>query len=307
VAYSIATAFGTFGRPQQRMPFTMLRFKLGELVRDRLRKAPIFSAAEADLAGFGLNRAVDYKKSAETHVYYEGYFHALGFTDSKVLCRNPRSGKEFMKPAIGDFIRAFFEAFRQVNKPSFDALKWWLREAAATRRPRSPELDICGMLADWSQEGAYFADLSEQIHHGSAIREDELFWHSDAENSLLHLGLSVRGTRVLHSKRATSVSGSVTDTLETQTGDSGDMYVSSSSLVNHAPEYPADISWEERIVAVQARLLYTTQMLKDFRSNRTDAAWDSMADILASFLATEPLAVPTMNDVENALKTFGKQ
>ena len=37
--------------------------------------------------------------------------------------------------------------------------------------------------------------------------DKELFWHNDAENSLLHLGISISGTRILHSKRANTESG----------------------------------------------------------------------------------------------------
>lgn len=293
--------YGIFRNRPKRTPFVMIRSKLGPQVYSRFLDSPLFSCPQSELESYHLHSAVDYPKSKATHTYYEGYFHSLKTSDP-IFSRNPRSGKEFQKPAAGDFIRAFYEAFRRVNAQVFDRLRLDLNTSAISRHPRDPEEDICGILAKWIGDGLHFGDLSVQLHFGSAIRGDELFWHSDAENSLLHLGISIRGTRILHSKRASTESGDVFDILEQQ--NPGDVYLSSSTLVNHAPEYPAVLvqHWDDRIIAVQARLLYTSLALKAFRDRRTPASWEALTDVLSKVLASAKIAVPSMSQIDLVLE-----
>lgn len=61
-------------------------------------------------------------------------------------------------------------------------------------------------------------------------------------------GISVRGSRILHQKRSIQTNSKVQDMTEDQVA--GDLYLSSSSLVVHAPEYP-NVTWEHRIIAIQ--------------------------------------------------------
>ena len=60
---------------------------------------------------------------------------------------------------------------------------------------------------------------------------------------------------MLHTKRAIDRNPNSADVDEIL--DSlvpGDVYLSSSSLVNHAPEYPAAFDWNDRILAIQVNL-----------------------------------------------------
>ena len=141
----------------------------------------------------------------------------------------------------------------------------------------------------------HFADISVQIHWGSQISKPELFWHSDAENSLLHLGLSVKGSRLLHSMRAITSTGAVREVLAPQ--QAGAAYLASSTLMNHAPSYPAT-SFQERIIALQARFLYTTEELKFFRAQATPESWAALSGILAEVLSTCELYQPTIANVD---------
>ena len=43
-----------------------------------------------------------------------------------------------------------------------------------------------------------FCDCASQIHFGSGVKGENLGWHIDATNSLVHMALSVRGERSLH-------------------------------------------------------------------------------------------------------------
>ena len=60
------------------------------------------------------------------------------------------------------------------------------------------------MLAQWIEKSHHFGDLSVQIHYGVG-NEQKLkpgqAWQTDAKKSLLHLAVTLRGERVLHSRR----------------------------------------------------------------------------------------------------------
>ena len=226
--------FGIFLKAPIRTPSVMIRTEIGPALLQKFQSLPMFSCPEPDLESFGMNQAVDYPRSPK-HVYHEGYYHTL-LTQKSQFSRNPRSGVDFQKPAAGEFLCYFYETMRRVNKALFTNLSNQLWQSALSRNPDNPEMDICGLLSKWIAGGFHFGDLSVQIHYGTAISHDQLFWHSDAENSLLHLCLTVRGRRWLHSKRAASAEEMVQEVLEEQSP--GSLYLSTSALINHAPEYP---------------------------------------------------------------------
>ncbi len=295
--------YGTFDDHHKRVPIVVIRSKLPPDVHERFLHSPAFNCSEDQLENFGMMKAVDYPKSAKTHFYYEGYFHTLP-TRKQVFSRNPRTGKDFNKMAAGDFIRAFYQGMREVNRPLFKLLEKKLLESALQRNRLNPYNDTCGYVAKWLSKGLHFGDLSVQIHFGSAIRGDELFWHADAENSLIHFGMSVRGHRILHAKRASSPTGDVVDCLEEQ--NAGDVYLSASTLVNHAPEFPA-CTYDTRIIALHTRILYETSELKAFRAQRTATGWSALVRILADVFSSFELALPSSRHIDQIMERFKEQ
>lgn len=283
----------------KRSPLVMIRSNLSSPVHKLLLNQDLFQSNEEDLPTVHkLYKAVDYVRAKDTHFYYEGYFHSLMTPDS-ILSRNPRSGQEFQKPAAKPVIRAFYESLRRLNNVTFSLLQQRLYSSAVSRSPNDPSLDVCGMLSDWILQGRLFSDISVQLHYGSHIHGNQLFWHSDAENSLLHFGLTLSGYRILHSKRAKAeTAADITEVLEDQLP--GTVYLSSSTLMNHAPEYPAN-TWEERIIAMQARIMYTTAQLKQFRAVRTDESWAALTRTLSETLSQATLNLPTVDDIQTVL------
>lgn len=280
----------------KRPPLVMIRSNLSTSVHQLLLNQDLFKSNEEDLPTLHkLYKAVDYVRAKDTHFYYEGYFHSL-LTSDPILSRNPRSGQEFQKPAAPLVIRAFFESLRRLNKDTFSTLQQRLYQSALSRVPHNYSTDACGMLSDWIAEGRLFSDISIQLHYGSHIHGDQLFWHSDAENSLLHFGLTISGYRILHSKRAKTESSTViTEVLEDQ--PPGTVYLSSSTLMNHAPEYPAN-TWNDRIIAMQARIMYTNAQLKQFRAVRTEKSWAELTHILSHTLSQATLHLPTISNIQ---------
>lgn len=184
----------------QSTPLVMIQSTLDNDLLQRFLKEHLFSCEEEELAHIdGLDNRV------KPPVYvYEGYYHSLKTGDT-VYSKNPNPliGKDFDKPAATPFLRAFYDAFRVVNREIFDTLKRNLLEASSYNDETKKE-DVCYLLAKWIERGHHFSDLSVQIHYGRGNKEkldSGQAWHTDAANSLLHFAITLRGERVLHSKR----------------------------------------------------------------------------------------------------------
>ena len=283
-------------------PLVMIRSKLDEDLLERFLKEHLYSCNEEELNSYpGLENRV-----AKPVYVYEGYYHSLE-TSETVYSKNPNPfiGTDFDKPPASAFTRAFYEAFRLVNKEIFDTLKQNLLDAS-TYQVDGKE-DVCYVLAQWIEKGHHFGDLSIQIHYGVG-NEQKLksgqAWHTDAENSLLHLALTLRGERVLHSRRIRKdnnnlrLASKLPEVLDRQTP--GTVYLSSSTLMQHAPQF-FDADHSTRVIAIHARILYTSEDVEHFRKVRTKISWEKLTNILACTLAAADLRVPTLAQVKSHL------
>lgn len=292
----------------------MIHTNLDDRLLQRFLQEHLYSCREDELHSYpGLDNR------AKKPIYvYEGYYHGL-ISNQTFYSKNPNPliGKDFDKPPASDFTRAFYEAFRVVNGEIFDTLTQNLYDASTFHA--TGKEDVCRVLARWIEKGRHFGDLSIQIHYGDG-NESKLTsgvaWHRDAENSLLHLAVTLRGERVLHSKRirrrdAGANNNSLrppgkpreqqVEVLERQ--KQGDVYLSSSTLVNHAPQF-FDTDYASRVIAIHARILYTSAEVNHFREIRTRQSWDKLTSILANTLAAADLRVPTLAQVETYLLTL---
>lgn len=278
----------------QRSPIVMVGGVLTAAMHEKLLDHPMFSCGEAALNSTdGLENRVNFP-------VYEGYYHSLP-TNKPIYSKNPNPmiGTDFMKPPAGLLLQSFFDVFRLINIDFFDGLRDDLLNSAQAREPTSYESDICYTVARWIDMGYVFADLSIQIHYG--IGNEDKFkraWHVDAENSLLHLAVTIRGSRVLHSRRSNTQGGVAEEICESQVA--GQIYLSSSALMLHAPRFSL-ASYEDRVIAIHARILYTSAELHSFRKNRTEVSWESLVTIVAKHLASINLQIPTANQVEKRL------
>ena len=105
-----------YGSPvgrDRRHPVVMIRRALNDDVLQHFLMEPMFSCEESALSSFeGLDNRVKVP-----FFIYEGYFHSMR-TSQPIFSRNPNPliARDFMKPAATPFLRAFFEAFRIVNR-----------------------------------------------------------------------------------------------------------------------------------------------------------------------------------------------
>lgn len=168
--------------------------------------------------------------------------------------------------------------------------------SAVSRIPNNPESDACYGFTKWIDKGNIAADLSIQIHYGEG--NDKTFnsaWHTDALNSLLHLAITIRGRRVLHSFRSNTSTSLPIEILEEQIPSS--IYLSSSALMKHAPKF-YDTNYDTRVIAIHARILYTTPEMKGFTNNITDNGWYHLTRIIANTLSTENIKFPNLEQIK---------
>lgn len=288
----------------QSTPLVMIRSSLDEELLQHFQEEHLYSCTEEEL-----NNISELDNRVNIPVYvYEGYYHSLS-TNKNVFSRNPNPmiGKDFYKPAAGPFTRAFFEAFRVVNRDIFDNLRDNLLKASLFNETKKD--DVSYLLANWIGQGHHFGDLSVQIHYGRGNEEKLISgqaWHTDAVNSLLHLAVTLRGNRVLHSKRIKSTSkgnrpirGQLPmEILEPQ--QPGDVYLSSSTLMRHAPQF-FDSDHTTRSIAIHSRFLYTSADVNHFYSVRTADSWNKMTTVLANTLSTANIQIPSLAQVNSQL------
>lgn len=209
-----------------------------------LQSLPLLALNESELAtgAGGFERSVDNRVNPG-HIYYEGYAHALlsGHCGA-VTSMNPRWGYDFAKPAAPPFLLAFFEAVRRANAPLLAAVELRLGRVGTA---------VSATLASFVREGRAFADLALQTHYG----DDEAgVWHTDAPNSLLHMAVSVRGTRSLLYRVSEGQRAGGEPLAERRLRQAGgDVYVSNPASFAHAVEYAGAPTHAERILAIQVR------------------------------------------------------
>lgn len=265
----------------QNTPIVMIKSELSKSLHERFLKEFLYSCTETEL---NLNTDLDNRVKVPYYIY-EGYFHSLP-TNNKIYSRNPNPliGKDFMKPPADAFSRAFFDTFRYVNKDIFTKLKDNLLQASS-HEAKDDDLSI---LASWIEKDYHFGDLSIQIHYGKGnIEKLNNCWHTDAENSLLHLAVTLRGDRILHSMRIQSNNTSATSKKENKIKEifdsqkPGDLYLSSSTLKRYAPEF-FDAHYSTRVIAMHTRILYASNVVNAFRRLRTNKSWKKLSTIIAS-------------------------
>lgn len=203
---------------------------------------------------------------------------------------NPRNGIPFLKPSAPKELRAFILAFRDANEKFLHDLESSLKVSGS---PACFE-----RLLNLIQKGGAFNDLAVQLHFGEEVSGEDLGWHRDGFNSLLHLAVSVRGHRALHTMRLQD--GDIkrnVDVVDWQ--QPGCCYLASPTFVQHCPEYP-ESTFENRIIAIQARLLACDPADLDFFSKCSDDLSDLklLSQVIAESMIKFPMTLPTMSQIE---------
>mmetsp|Transcript_28946 Transcript_28946/g.67013 ORF Transcript_28946/g.67013 Transcript_28946/m.67013 type:complete len:310 (+) Transcript_28946:56-985(+) len=266
-----------------------LAFRVAQLPPDVLaflQESEPASASEDCLESLHFERTVDYP-SVPKHIYFEGCFHSLGLTTEPVRSMHPRHGGDVDKPAAHPRIMAFIEAFRQANAS-------WLSEIGK----KLPSTIAGGIFQKLFEDGFNLADVAVQIHFGDTIEGEDLGWHRDAVNSVLHMAVSLRGRRALHSYQASSPTGGLEHVVNWQ--EPGQVYISSPWAFMHAVEYPS-ASWDDRVVAMQCRFLMKTD---DLRNSNFDNEKLGFIEAFTHCLSKADVRMPTLEAIQEIMARF---
>ena len=277
------------------LPITFLHAQLDSDVLELLQFMPILSLSEEEMSidsiSHGFVRASDNPRNPG-HIYFEGYAHAHFPTGASTPCNsmNPRTGCDYAKPAAPAPLLAFFEAMRRANAPLLADIAKRLDGVAGW---------AAALLAHLVRGGRAWADLALQTHYGT---DEPGIWHCDSANSLLHLAVSVRGTRSLLSM---DDEGHTRASPRRAVLPPGSAYLTSPALFPHAVEYANAPGHNERILAVQARFLTSLDEIHVLEAARRGAPeeWEAIAEAFSAALAAAGgLKLPSMAEVQAALE-----
>ena len=191
-------------------------------------------------------------------LYVERYFK---HRDDTIM--NPRTGGQ--DPSIIDvppLCAALLDYFSsKLKKPILDALQ---------KTSSTSKTSFRRLLLDHIEKDRLFGCIADQIHWGAAAGSPEAGRHVDSVNSVLHLAITLRGTRALHFDAAQEHMTSRAIVLPP-----GSVYLSSPAAFVHSVQYPTT-NLTNRVEALQCRLALTQS-----ESKKLQAAAKNQGEFLA--------------------------
>lgn len=251
------------------LPIHFIHHSLDDDLLLFLQSDPFFLTPEDKLESIGYSKAIDYPELTN-HFYYEGYFHSRP-SPAPFHSMNARYGYDFDKPSGPLRLTAFLETLRRVNASWTDHM---ISELSKLCTSDTPSNMAASSIRNLLMDNRHFGDLSSQIHFGDEVPPERANFHNDGPNSALHVALSIRGHRSLFWKGSKDVafrnevnvysanpSGYCTHEAKQRPGS---VYLSSPFIVSHGVGYTQS-SWDERIIAVQCRCLFTREEFNNMK------------------------------------------
>lgn len=272
------------------LPINFIQQSLNSDLLLFLQSDPFFQTPQQNLTEAGYSKAVDYP-DLKDHIYYEGYYHGRT-TCAPYNSLHPRYGYDFDKPPASLRLTSFIEALRRVN-----AL--WTEDMKSALKKLNPGNPAAGGLLRVLEENRHFADLSSQIHFGDEVPGKRANFHNDGPNSFIHVALSINGHRSLFWKGSNDPHfaedinttdkprGYVTHEEKQRPGS---VYLSSPFIVSHGVGYKKS-SWDDRIIAVQCRCLFSGDEY-DAIHKATFEEWQATMTVVSKCLAKRSSSTP---------------
>ena len=242
--------------------------------------------SDEELMEQGFRKTVDHPY-LDNHHQTDGYFHARKESHS-MPSLNPRDGQYMDKPASPDRIRAFIQATKEKNKSLFGKLASCFAENST--------------MWQLFVSGNALCDLEIQSRYGTGITGDHLSWHLDNYNSMVHLAMGLTGGRTLHTR---TVGEDNKVTKHANILQPGDVYLSSPAAFQHAVSRE-NLDREDRVVALQCRLLMTLQEFADIHREFTEDVQKKREalDKIAHIMEVGEFCLPSLEEVKKTLVTF---
>ena len=240
--------------------------------------------SDQELLKCGFNKTVD-NPYLDANYYLEGYFHGLE-ENTTISSLNPRRipFRQIEKPAAPPRLRAFIRATQQKNQHILSRISECFEENSTMKQ--------------LAEQGNMFCDVAIQIRYGTEVTYEHVNWHLDTFNSMLHMALSLQGSRQLYAKKVKE-DGSSKVYCNTQTP--GDVYLSSPAAFKHAVGHKT-VRREDRIVAIQCRILMTldeySNILSEYvmKPEHPRIALDKIANLLVE----QTFVLPDLKEIISA-------
>ena len=161
------------------------------------------------------------------------------------------------------------------------------------------------------EDNRHFADLSSQIHFGDEVLPERAVFHNDGPNSAMHVALSINGRRSLFWKGSKDpaflddVHSAAPSGYEIHEAPqvAGSVYLSSPFIVSHGVGYPR-ASWDNRVIAVQCRCLFTRGEFSDMYSASEHDWQATMQTVSACLGRTQAAMKHTTEDKNRSVATY---
>jgi len=216
------------------------------------------------------------------HLHYmEGYFHGEKQSGS-IRSLKPRNGESMEKPSAPVKIRAFIQAIKEKNRAIFNKLTECIPEKLAMRRLLEGDKAL--------------TDLVIQLNYGGPVLEDNIRYHVDTFNSMIHMGVSLAGERAFYTKHVKE-DGDIIDYSSIQSP--GVVYMSSPTAYKHGTGHKK-ITREDRVVAIMCRVLMTPEEYGDI--SRQKEEHESCLDSIAAVMKETEFILPTLEEVTKVME-----
>ena len=236
-----------------------------------------------------LERCDDLPRLKGKHLYDEALVHACPRVPGAVFGVSPRTFQPIMKPRAPPFLTAFAHALRKENME-------WIREAVNVPLTGDSNTDqVIKLLQELVKDELVFADLAVQVHRGAAVPLEEVSWHVDGPNSILHAALSIAGERRVHN--VVNCNGEARHSCDAQLP--GDLYVATPFSAVHGVEFPELL--ECASVSVQMRF-----HVSDYTALKTTGiSFAHIMNHVARSVSNNQLRVPILESIVESGNSLG--
>jgi len=263
--------------------FTVEVNQLEEQLISFLQEESWLTQSDEELLHSGFFKTKDHGL-LENEIYMEGYFHGGQGKDS-IKSLKPRDGQWMDKPAAPPRLRAFVQATAAKNQELLKEIAAIFSKGSTMRR-----------LLD---DGQAFQDIAVQVKYGESVKGGYLAWHVDTFNSVLHLAVSVKGSRTLYLQH---LEGDKVAKCATELPP-GSVYLSSPFAFRHAVGHE-DINRESRIVAVQCRIGMTPDDYQMLIAEQGSLSLE--LESMSSLMQVKGFLLPSLEEVTTFLDTIEK-
>eukprot|EP00930_Biecheleria_cincta_P063420 TRINITY_DN48952_c0_g1_i1.p1 TRINITY_DN48952_c0_g1~~TRINITY_DN48952_c0_g1_i1.p1 ORF type:complete len:436 (-),score=57.39 TRINITY_DN48952_c0_g1_i1:38-1345(-) len=196
---------------------------------------------------------------------------------------------------------AFVESFREINRPCWQMIVDGIHSMKVESENNPDRQRLLDMLLETFGESGHFAAI--EVQAGPAVRNHSMCWHRDGPAGLLHLAVTLGGSRNFRFR-------SPNETHEIQSR-AGGFYLSSPFLFEHGVEYHKAREETGPLLTLMCRFGFLDQSDalwagRDLGTNMWDVT-ELIANCLKECIDSGSLRLPSMQEVQACEDRYQEQ